>query len=58
MEKLLTTAKACEALNVSRWRLKKWEESAELQPIKTKGGRGSAENRKKKAQLSLVSGGG
>ena len=37
-EKLLTTAEACEMLNVSRWTLKKWEDSGELVPIKTKGG--------------------
>jgi putative resolvase len=37
-EKLLTTAETCEMLNVSRWTLKKWENSEELVPIKTKGG--------------------
>ncbi|ACK69454.1 Resolvase domain protein [Gloeothece citriformis PCC 7424] len=37
-EKLLTTAETCEMLHVSRWTLKKWEDSEELIPIRTKGG--------------------
>lgn len=38
VEKLLTTSKTCEMLDVSRWTLKKWEDSGELNPIRTKGG--------------------
>lgn len=37
-EKLLTTAETCQVLGVSRWTLRKWEESGDLTPIKTKGG--------------------
>jgi putative resolvase len=37
-ERLLTTAKVCEMLDVSRWTLRRWEESGELVPVKTKGG--------------------
>lgn len=37
-EKLLTTAETCNLLSVSRWTLNKWEESGELNPIRTKGG--------------------
>lgn len=38
IEKLLTTAEACEKLGVTRWTLNKWEESGELESIRTKGG--------------------
>jgi len=37
-EKLLTTGQACEILNVSRWTLKKWDESGKLPCIRTQGG--------------------
>jgi putative resolvase len=38
-EKLLTTAEVCSLCNVTRWTLKKWEETGELIPItKTSGG--------------------
>ncbi|NEO62666.1 MAG: IS607 family transposase [Moorea sp. SIO4G2] len=37
-EKLLTTAETCKILNVTRWTLKKWEDSGKLKPIRTTGG--------------------
>lgn len=37
-EKLLTTTETCKLLSVSRWTLNRWEDSGELNPIKTKGG--------------------
>lgn len=38
IEKLLTTTEACKRLSVTRWTLTKWEESGELESIKTQGG--------------------
>jgi len=38
IEKLLTTAEACERLGVTRWTLNKWEEAGELESVRTKGG--------------------
>jgi excisionase family DNA binding protein len=37
-ERLLTTAEVCQLLSVSRWTLKKWDDSGRLPAIRTDGG--------------------
>lgn len=37
-EKLLTTAEVCQLLSVSRWTLKKWDDSGRLPALRTDGG--------------------